>query len=157
MVEKKENKKGFKVAKKPESKIINYDFENVVLGRGATYVAKEILSGNTVNIYNAEKAVINGNRADIFEKYKEKQEFAGKGNPLKGPQYPKNPAGIVRRAIRGMIKRKRARGMDAYRRLKVFVGTNSTVKVEKLSKAMANPLRKNVSIAEIAKFLGAKW
>ncbi|MDD4983483.1 MAG: 50S ribosomal protein L13 [Candidatus ainarchaeum sp.] len=156
MVLRNEVKRKFR-AVKPEPKIINYDFENTVLGRGATYVAKEILSGNTVNIYNAEKAVINGNRADIFEKYKEKQDFAGKGNPLKGPHYPKNPSGIVRRAIRGMIKHKRAKGMDAYRKLKVFVGTDPAVKMVKLEKAIANPLRKNVAIAEISKFLGAKW
>ncbi len=152
----KEIKKKVVIDKKQET--LNYDFENVVLGRGATYIAKELRSGNNVNIYNAEKAVITGNKKMIFEKYQEKQDYGAKGNPLHGPKYPKTPHGIVRRTIRGMIKRKKATGIDAYRRLRVYIGNpETTVKFTKLDKAMANPVRKHLTIAEVSKFLGSKW
>jgi len=145
------------MAEKIKQEILNLDFENVVLGRGSTFVAKELLKGTKVNIYNAEKAVVTGNKNDIFAKYKEKQDYAGKGNPLKGPKYPKTPNGIVRRTIRGMIKRKKATGKDAYKNLKVFIGIVDEVKLKKLDKAQVNPLRKSVKITEISKYLGSKW
>jgi large subunit ribosomal protein L13 len=145
------------MAEKIKQEILNLDFENVVLGRGSSLVAKELLKGVKVNIYNAEKAVITGNRNDIFAKYKEKQDFAGKGDPLKGPKYPKTPNGIVRRTIRGMVKRKKATGRDAYKNLKVFIGLTEGIKVKKLDKAQVNPLRKYITIAEVSKFLGSKW
>lgn len=142
---------------KNKKEVLNFDFENVVLGRGCTFVAKALLSGKRVNVYNAEKAVITGNKKAIFAKYKEKQDYSAKGNPLKGPKYPKTPDGIVRRTIRGMIKRKTPTGRKAFRNLRVYVGMEEGIEAQKLEKAQVNPLRKYVTVAEVSKYLGSKW
>jgi len=49
--------------------------EGLILGRLASKVAKMLLEGEEVVIVNAEKAVITGNREDIFAKYKQRTEL----------------------------------------------------------------------------------
>ena len=47
-----------------------FDAKNIVLGRLASMVAKELLNGKDVYIVNAESAVISGSKKVIKEKYK---------------------------------------------------------------------------------------
>ena len=73
--------------------------ENLILGRLATYTAKQALLGEKIDIINSEKIVITGKKKDLIKRYKQRAE---KGNPLKGPFFPKMPDRFVRRAIRTM-------------------------------------------------------
>jgi len=43
------------------------DATNQIMGRLASYAAKSALSGNTVIVLNAEKAVISGKKSNIVE------------------------------------------------------------------------------------------
>ncbi|MBI4020574.1 MAG: 50S ribosomal protein L13 [Candidatus Aenigmarchaeota archaeon] len=94
------------------------DAENQIAGRLATVVAKEILKGRHVIVVNAEKAVISGSPEYTIETFRAK---ISRGDPYKGPFYPKVPDRMFRRIVRGMLPRK-PKGKEAYGRLKVYVG-----------------------------------
>ncbi|MCX8204106.1 MAG: 50S ribosomal protein L13 [Candidatus Nezhaarchaeota archaeon] len=99
------------------------DASDLILGRMASHVAKRLLNGDQVVVVNAEKAVISGSRQNIVEEYKEyvlaKRRLK---NPAKGPKKVRRPDLLVKRVIRGMLPYKKAKGREAYRRLKVYIG-----------------------------------
>lgn len=134
------------------------DAENARIGRLSTHVAKELLNGNEVHVVNAEKAVISGNPKNILEKYQERRSYQYKGNPDKSPKWPKAPHLFVRRLIRGMLPRKKAKGRTAYKKLRVYVGRPETVKgeVRKIEGADIGELSKYMRISELCKLLGHK-
>lgn len=136
--------------------------EGLILGRLASKVAKMLLEGEEVVIVNAEKAVITGNREDIFAKYKQRTELRTRTNPRRGPFYPKRSDEIVRRTVRGMLPWKTDRGRKAFRRLKVYVGVPKEFEgkeLETISEAHMSRLAtpKYVTVGEVAKFLGGKF
>ncbi|MEM1884592.1 MAG: 50S ribosomal protein L13 [Candidatus Jordarchaeales archaeon] len=98
------------------------DATDLVLGRMASVVAKRLLNGERVIIINAEKAVITGNPRFIIEKYKKFLEIRTLTAPWKGPVHYRRPDMLVRRTIRGMLPWKKARGREAYKRLRVYIG-----------------------------------
>jgi len=141
-------------------KIINA--EGLILGRLASKVAKMLLEGEEVIIVNAEKAIITGNREDIFAKYKRRTELRTRTNPRRGPFYPKRSDEIVRRTVRGMLPWKTDRGRKAFRRLKVYIGIPKEFEgkeLETISEAHMSRLAtpKYVTVGEVAKFLGGKF
>jgi len=93
--------------------------EGMILGRMASIVAKRLLNGEKIIIVNAEKAVISGSRRSILEDAK---AFLQIGRPRAGPLHPRKPNDIVRRTIRGMLPRRKPRGQQAYKRLRVYTG-----------------------------------
>ncbi len=94
------------------------DAKGLILGRMASTIAKRLLQGENIIIMNAEKAVISGKRLSRIKEAKKRLEV---GHPKKGPFYPRRPEEIVRRTIKGMLPRRKPKGQQAYRRLKVFV------------------------------------
>ncbi len=98
------------------------DANDMVMGRLASIVAKMLLSGDTVNVVNAEKSVIIGNPSAILEGYKAKR---ARGDPYHGPFFPKTPERIFKRTVRGMVPYKTPRGKEAFKRLKVFISIPS--------------------------------
>jgi len=136
--------------------------EGLILGRLASKVAKMLLEGEEVVIVNAEKAIITGNREDIFAKYKQRTELRTRTNPRRGPFYPKRSDEIVRRTVRGMLPWKTDRGRKAFKRLKVYVGVPKEFEdreletiIEAHMSRLATP--KYVTVGEVAKFLGGKF
>jgi large subunit ribosomal protein L13 len=101
------------------------DGQGLVLGRLASFVAKKALEGETVDVVNADKVVISGDRKIVFQKYKAKAEL---GNPYHGVFLPKMPDRFVKRTIRGMIPYKKERGATAYRRVKCHIGVPAHLK-----------------------------
>lgn len=129
------------------------DGKDSVLGRVATYAAKAALEGESVVVVNANDLVIIGEKNDVVKKYRERLEI---GTMSKGPFFPRDVKGIVKRAIRGMLRRKSSHGRDALRRVKVFEGMPGEYKdKEKLSVANIKtdrPIHK-VKIAELSNIL----
>ena len=68
------------------------DASNLILGRMATEVAKKALLGEEIDIVNSEKAVVTGDRKEIFQRYKTRMEI---GNPLQGPYFQKIPERLM--------------------------------------------------------------
>lgn len=98
------------------------DAENKILGRIASLAAKELLNGKRVAIVNAERAVITGNPRTILKKYQTRRSIQSKINPRMSPVQPRTPDRIVWKTVRGMLPMKKARGREALRRLRVFIG-----------------------------------
>jgi large subunit ribosomal protein L13 len=132
--------------------------ENLILGRLATYCAKQALLGEKIVVVNCEKAVITGNKKDILNKFLNKVK---RGNPFKGPFYPRRPDMIVRRTIRGMLPRKKTRGRMAYKNIICYLNVPDRLKNEKiisLENANINKLNslKYLQLKEISRIIGGK-
>ncbi|MFX0114863.1 MAG: 50S ribosomal protein L13 [Candidatus Hodarchaeota archaeon] len=130
------------------------DADNSILGRLSSAVAKELLQGEEIVIVNAEKAIVTGNARTTITRYIQRSKIRTKSNPLRGPFFPRTPEGIVRRTVRGMLPRKKARGKEAYGRLKVFRSIPkdfSDTPLEKIQTADASNLRcKFITVGDIA-------
>ncbi|NPA75528.1 MAG: 50S ribosomal protein L13 [Euryarchaeota archaeon] len=131
------------------------DADNMIMGRLASKVAKDLLRGEEIIIVNAEKAVITGNKEYIIEKYAKMREI---GTPRKGPRYPKMPDRILKRTVRGMLPVKKGHGKEAYGRLKVYMGVPrelSDKKLEVYEDARNTKLKGFITLKELSRHLGA--
>jgi large subunit ribosomal protein L13 len=134
------------------------DANGLILGRLASIVAKRLLSGEEINIINAEGAIVSGSPEATLSKYKTMQ---AKGSKEKGPYFPKRADMILRRTIRGMLPYKKAAGREALSRLRVYVGAPTelaSVATEILDDAYKSRLStiKAIELKKISDQLGAK-
>jgi large subunit ribosomal protein L13 len=129
------------------------DGKDSVLGRLATFAAKSALEGEKVEIVNADDIVIIGNKNSILKKYLERRRI---GTMSKGPFFPRDTKGIVRRAIRGMLKNKRYHGREAFKNVKVFEGLPDELKEKEMVQVakirVDRPIHR-VKIGELANIL----
>ena len=97
------------------------DGKDAILGRLASYVAKEALKGEDIVILNCEQVIITGNKKNIEENFKIKRSRVGSSQ--KGPKHSKTSEKIVKRTIRGMLpNHRKGRGKIAYKKIKCYVG-----------------------------------
>lgn len=141
--------------------LIYVDASNQILGRLASHVAKLLLNGNKVLVFNAEKAVLSGDKSRIVERFRIRYSRRTLKNPEKlGHREPRTPEGIVRRAIRRMLPYKQAKGREAFKRLRVICGSQELPKDAKplrFEDADASKLgRGYVYLSEISKIFGWK-
>ena len=104
-------------------KTINVEGKDAVLGRLGSYVAKELLKGNSVNIINSEEVIISGKIDKFVERIKVLRR-KGRGGSLKGPKYNRRADLLLKRMIRGMLPWDKPKGRAAYKQLKCFIGSN---------------------------------
>lgn len=133
--------------------MIVIDATDILLGRFATFAAKQALLGEEVRVINVEKAIISGTKPAVIAKIKKQRD---RGTPAKGPFLPKTPDRFVRRTIRGMLPYKQAKGAEAFKRVMCYTGVPEELKNEKpveLLGAHANklPNLKYVSVGEALK------
>jgi len=103
---------------------------DMILGRLASYVAKQALLGEKVDIVNCEKAVLTGNKKSVLADYKRRNERGTR--PTKGPFMPKMPDRFVRRCIRGMLPYKQEKGIKAFKRIMCYIGIPDEFKDNKI-------------------------
>jgi len=131
------------------------DAKGLILGRMASIIAKRLLQGESVIVLNAEKAAISGKRLQIV---KEAKTFLEVGHPRKGPFHQRRPDRIVRRTIRGMLPRKKPKGLQAFKRLKVYLGVPLEFKdkeIKTILEASAEKLKSSyITVGELAKEIG---
>ena len=97
------------------------DGTNAILGRLASYAAKEALGGEEIRIINCEKVIITGSRSNIRERLEIKRRRVGSGQ--QGPKYPRSAEMIVKRVIRGMLPHhQQGRGKVALSKIKCYIG-----------------------------------
>ena len=99
------------------------DATNLILGRMASYVAKEALEGKRVIVVNAERAVVSGTKERVVARAKTKLKTRTLASQEKAPTHPRRPDTYVRRVIRGMLPWKKPHGKAAFHRVRVYVGT----------------------------------
>jgi large subunit ribosomal protein L13 len=131
------------------------DATDLILGRMATVIAKRLLQGEQITILNAEKAVVSGKRQSRVKELKKRLEI---GHPRKGPYLPRQPDRFVKRSIRGMLPRKKPKGIEAYRRLRVFIGVPPELEGETrepLSEAHLEKLKSPyITVGDLVKEIG---
>lgn len=136
------------------------DATDQIAGRLSSKVAKMILSGRRVVVVNAEKALISGSRTSVITQWMQRLELGSKVNPIYGPIHPRRPDNILRRMVRGMVPRKKPKGADAMKRLRIYIGVPSSVKAPKLTKfdeaAATRPIPVYVTMGDLSKTLGWK-
>lgn len=139
--------------------MIIYNAENHVLGRLCSVIAKKLLDGERVHVVNAEKSVITGNPKTTIKHYTKRVQ---RGDPHKGPFYPRTPDRILRRSVRGMLPMKKTKGKEAYKRLRVSIGVpkefnERSDKFQTAKVADASNLQtKSMSLGEVSLSIGAK-
>jgi len=83
-----------------------------------------------------------------------------RGDIKHGPFFPKTPDRIFRRAVRGMLPRKKAKGRVAFKNLKAFIGLPEEFKnknFEKIKAKDASSLKtKYITLGEISTAIGAR-
>jgi large subunit ribosomal protein L13 len=147
------------VSKQQEPVII--DATDLILGRLASFAAKRALRGEEVVVFNVENAVISGTKANIVEEAMRRLKTRTLAAQYKAPTHPRRPDTYVRRVIRGMMPRKKAKGRNALRRVRVFMGVpeeyqgKSTVKIPD---ADASKLRcQYITVGELSEEIGGPW
>ena len=128
------------------------DGNKAILGRLASRVAKSLLNGEEIVVINIEKAIVSGKPDNVVGRFLAK---INRGDPHKGPFYPKYPDRLFRRVVRGMIPYKKQRGKEALKRLKVFIGNPDNLQGEKIAKIVDELKTKYISLHDLSKKLGA--
>ena len=116
------------------------DARDTILGRLSSFVAKQVLLGNKVDVINCEDCVVSGRKHAILNEYIRRLHRKAPG---KGPYFYRRPDMFVKRTIRGMLPFKRARGRDAFKNIKCYIGVPDNLKDEKIMAI------KNVSIDKL--------
>ncbi|MGA2198445.1 MAG: 50S ribosomal protein L13 [Nitrososphaerales archaeon] len=141
-----------------EQNTIYVDASGQIAGRMCSKVALELLSGKRVVVLNAENALVSGRSSSVFRQWQARLEIYSHVNPIYGPIHPRRPDNILRRMVRGMVPKTKAKGTSAMGRLRIYMGIPEKyagVKTSKFEDALATrPLPSYTTIAEIAKNIG---
>lgn len=126
------------------------DGTGIPAGRLASYVAKELLKGEEINVVNCEKVIITGNKKNIEKEFHEKRGRVG--SVQKGPRHHKTGEKIVKRIIRGMLPNYReGRGRDAWKRLRCYNTIPKELNEQKIVSLKKEKKRKFEEIKEFSK------
>lgn len=135
------------------------DAKDTILGRLSSYAAKQVLLGNKVEVINCEECVISGRKKMILASYIRRLHRRA---PAKGPFFYRRPDMLVKRTIRGMLPFKRARGKNAFKNVRCYIGvpenlneqnalTIENASIEKLDSA------DYLKIRDLCRAVGGKW
>ncbi|MBC8435188.1 50S ribosomal protein L13 [archaeon] len=113
---------------------IYVDADMAIVGRLGTFVAKQLLRGSEVVVINSEKAIISGNSKMVVDNIRTLRQKGGSSQ--KGPKFPKLTDRLLKRMIRGMLPWDRAKGRDAFKRLRCFEGNPLTEEEQKKVKKL---------------------
>lgn len=144
--------------KKPQTIVV--DATNHIAGRMCSHVSKLLLQGNKVAIVNAEKAMLSGNRYKTIEQYKEHLEINSVTNPIHGPFHPRRPDTILTKMVRGMVPKQKTHGIEAFQRLRVYIGVPEEMKSAKMQIFEDSKITRSeanyISMGDVAKQIGWK-
>lgn len=116
------------------------DGKNAVLGRLASFVAKESLKGEEITILNCGEIIITGNQKTTEKKFKERRGRVGSGQ--KGPKHSRDIVKIVKRTIRGMLPNTReGRGKQALKKIKCYIGIPKEFEGKEMKKMEAKKIK----------------
>lgn len=98
------------------------DASSLVVGRLSSIVAKQLLQGKRVAIVNVEKALMTGSRRRTINDRLLFLEVKGRVHPRHTPRHYRRPDNFLRRMIRGMLPKRKAKGIAALKRLSIYIG-----------------------------------
>lgn len=134
------------------------DAKDMILGRLSSYVAKQALLGNKVDVVNCEECIVSGRKQAILKEHIKKLHRKAPG---KGPYFYRKPDMFVKRTIRGMLPFKRTHGRDAFKNIRCYIGVPENLKNEKaltIKNGDINKLQSTdyLKIKDICKAVGGK-
>ena len=103
-------------------KVVVIDARDHMLGRLASVVSKELLSGQAVVVVRCEQVCVSGSMIRNEMKWARFLRKRTAPNPKCGPFHHVAPSRILFRTIRGMVPHKTNRGATAMAHLKCFDG-----------------------------------
>jgi large subunit ribosomal protein L13Ae len=103
-------------------KVVVIDARDHMLGRLASVVSKELLSGQAVVVVRCEQVCVSGSMIRNEMKWARFLHKRTAPNPKCGPFHHVAPSRILFRTIRGMVPHKTNRGATAMAHLKCFDG-----------------------------------
>jgi len=107
------------------------DGEGQIMGRLASYAAKQALLGNEIAVLNSEKVIVTGTKEDIVEKFQLTRKIGG--DRFQGPYPSRDTEKLMKRAIRRMLPDYRVgRGREAWKRIKCYNGSPEEFKNDKV-------------------------
>jgi large subunit ribosomal protein L13 len=120
-----------KMEDKIQLKRIVIDGEGQVMGRLASYAARQALLGNEIAVINSEKVIITGTKESIVEKFQLTRKIGG--DRFQGPYPSRDTEKLMKRAIRRMLPDYRVgRGREAWKRIKCYNGFPQEFKNDKI-------------------------
>jgi large subunit ribosomal protein L13 len=136
------------------------DATDCIAGRMCSHVSKLLLKGNRVSVVNSENAMLSGNRYMTIGLYKEYLEINSVTNPIHGPFHPRRPDTILTKMVRGMVPKSKASGIEAFKRLRVYIGIPEEFRDKRMeafedAKVTRSP-SKYITVGEVAKQIGWK-
>jgi large subunit ribosomal protein L13 len=136
------------------------DATGCIAGRMCSHVSKLLLKGNRVTIVNSEEAMLSGNRYKTIDLYKEFLEINSVTNPIHGPFHPRRPDTILTKMVRGMVPKTKTSGIEAFKRLRVYIGIPDQFMNKKAESfedsKITRPPAKYISVGDVAKQIGWK-
>jgi large subunit ribosomal protein L13 len=127
------------------------DGANSVLGRVASYAAKQALLGRKVIILNCNDVLITGRRNLILETYSQMRR-KGKGW-FKGPTFPRVAEKLMKRTVRGMLEYTQKRGEEALDRVICYNETPKEFESAKKISLVRELKIKTVRLGEVARII----
>ncbi|KAJ3430492.1 60S ribosomal protein L13A-RELATED [Anaeramoeba flamelloides] len=134
-----------------------------IMGRLASVIAKQLLSGNRVIVVRCEEIIIVGPWSRTREKYCQWKRKRTSVRPNHGPFHYREPSRIFWKSVRGMLPHKTFRGTAALKRLKVFEGIPApydkrqrVVVPEALKVLKVKPFRKSTKLGRLSHEFGWK-
>ena len=132
-----------KEKKESQREKIVVDVSGAILGRVASFIAKQAMLGKKVIVVNCDNALVSGQRRMVINEY-HKARVRG-GTSLNGPHFPKHSERLFKRTVRGMLSYTQQRGLDALKRVICHSNTPAeyvaskkiTMKSDTKSKTMA--------------------
>ena len=128
------------------------DASDGILGRVASFAAKQSLLGKDVIVVNCAKTRITGDNRMIINEYKT-LVYRG-GHSLNGPFHIKrSPQFLMKRTIRGMLSYKQGRGNAAFKRIMCYNDVPAAHAQEKMVKVAHTHQGKHMSLSNLTKEL----
>lgn len=133
------------------------DANNLILGRLASFAAKQALLGEKVDIVNANNTVIIGDKRIVFARYKQKID---RGDPHHGPNFPIRPDRILKRTIRNMLPHRKYKGLKAFKNIKCYLSVPENMNKSEMITVEQAKLKsttlKYISLKELVYLLTSK-
>lgn len=144
--------------------VIVIDGKGHLLGRLASTVAKQLLTGQHIVVVRCEALNISGEFFRNKLKYHAYLRKSTRFNKNRGPFHFRAPSRIFYKAVRGMIPHKTARGKAALERLKVYEGVpppydkrKRVVVPQALRVLRLKPGRKYTTVGRLSHEVGWKY
>ena len=125
------------------------DASNCILGRMASYAAKQALLGKKVVIVNCDAVLLTGRKRMVINEYNLSRRRGG--TSLNGPHFPKHSDRIVKRTVRGMLSYTQLRGLDALKRVICYSNLPQEYESAKKINIPAKTKSRTMSLQELSK------